>query len=156
MAEFDEDERKPAPEFEARDSDGHTHRLGDYRGQWLVVFFYPKAFTPGCTKQTMCFRDRSAEVAAFGAKVLGVSRDDEAVQRSFGQKLGVGFPLIADHDGAVSRAFGVARRLFSVAKRVTFVIDPQGRVAARFHHELQATRHVDDVLAFLKRHAAPV
>lgn len=150
MPTFAVSDRKAAPNFEATDSEGNAHRLTDYRGRFLVVFFYPKAFTPLCTKQTACFVSRHRELTELGAAILGVSRDEPSVQAKFRAEQRADFPLIADPSGDVSRAFGVARSLFKVAKRVTFVIDPEGRLAGRFHHELSSQSHVDDAIACIR------
>lgn len=150
MTTFTANDRKPAPDFSGVDTTGKTHALSDYRGRWLVVFFYPKAFTPLCTKQTACFVSRHGELTDMGAALLGVSRDSQAVQQRFRTELQADFPLVADPSGEVSKAFGVARSLFKVAKRVTFVIDPEGRVAGRFHHELGTQSHVEDAIACIQ------
>jgi peroxiredoxin len=140
----------PAPDFEALTTDGKTVRLGDYRGQHLIVYFFPKAFTPGCTAESRRFRDNYEDLRALGADVLGVSMDDPNTQCEFAQKLETRFPMIGDREGTLARAFGVKRALLPLAKRVTFVIDPEGRIAARFAHEFQVSRHLDDVLRYLR------
>jgi peroxiredoxin len=138
-----------APRVQARAHDGSTIDLRDFRGRYLVLYFYPKAFTHGCTIETKQFRDHCAELAALGASVVGVSPDRRQLQCDFAQLHQLPFRLIADEDGAVCGAFGARRSLVPLTKRVTFVIDPQGRIAARFHHELNVSRHVERVLAFL-------
>ena len=139
-----------APRVQARAHDGSTIDLRDFRGRYLVLYFYPKAFTHGCTIETKQFRDHYAEFTALGASVVGVSPDRRQLQCDFAQLHQLPFALIADEDGAVCSAFGATRSLVPLTKRLTFVIDPQGRVAARFHHELNVGRHVEQVLAFLK------
>ena len=141
-----------APSFVAQTGDGRTVSLADFRGKYLVLYFYPKAFTAGCTKEARRFRDNHAEIRELGADVVGVSVDDSAVQCQFAAREKVGFPLIADRDHSLSTSYGVMRRLLPFAKRITFVIDPEGRVVARFEHELQVNKHLDGVLRFL-RHA---
>jgi peroxiredoxin Q/BCP len=139
-----------APDFAVLSTENRLVRLDDYAGRWLVVFFFPKAFTPGCTKEATAFTAQQAAVEALGARILGVSVDDHAVQCAFAREKHLGFPLLADTDQTMSRAFGVTRGLLPFNKRVTFVLDPDGVVRARFHHEVQVIRHVDDVLAFLR------
>jgi len=139
-----------APAVETTASDGEPFRLADHRGSWLVLYFYPRSFTPGCTIEAKGFRDHRAEIEALGATVVGVSIDDHDTQCRFMEHHGLGFRLLADEDGSITRDFGVKRPLMNSAKRVTFVIDPEGKVAARFQHELRFGRHIEDVLAFLK------
>jgi peroxiredoxin len=151
MAKLDVGDR--APSFEAAAGDGSTVRLADLRGRHVVLYFYPKAFTPGCTAQTQAFRDHAAEIRQLGAEVIGVSVDEAPTLCAFGERYEVQFPLVADVGGAIARAYGVRRGLLGIAKRVTFVIDPEGLVVGRFHHELRATQHVDDVLELLRSRA---
>jgi peroxiredoxin len=143
----------PAPDFAGK-ADGRVVRLSDYRGRYLVLYFFPKAFTPGCTKESIRFRDNYDEIRELGGDVVGVSTDDLATQCNFAQELRVKFPIIADDDASISRAYGVRRSLFPVVRRVTFVIDPRGRIAARFDHEFQISKHLDDVLHFLRQNSA--
>jgi peroxiredoxin Q/BCP len=144
-----------APDFAVPSTENRLVRLDDYVGRWLVVFFYPKAFTPGCTKEAVAFTAQSEAIEAMGASVLGVSVDDLAVQCAFAREKHLGFTLLADVDQTMSKAWGVSRGFLPFDKRVTFVVDPEGVVRARFHHEVQVTRHVDDVLAFLRANASP-
>lgn len=140
----------PAPDFQAQTTDGRTVSLDDFAGRHLVLYFYPKAFTPGCTKEARRFRDNYSELKELGAEVLGVSIDDHATQCRFAESERVTFPLVADPGGELSRKFGVKRMILPVARRVTYVIGPDGRIAARFEHEFQVNRHLDDVRSFLK------
>ena len=128
----------PAPDFSGVTTDGKPVALKDYRGRKLVLYFYPKDDTPGCTRQACSLRDHNAEIAAKGAAVLGVSTQDEASHRAFTRKFNLNFPLLADTDGAVGRAYGtlggkgvLAKLMTAVgmAERVTFIIDEQGRIA---------------------------
>jgi peroxiredoxin Q/BCP len=139
-----------APEFSVRATDGKHISLSSFRGRYLVLYFYPKAFTPGCTKEARRFRDNHVEIRELGAEVVGVSIDEPSVQCEFAERQQLAFPLIADNDRAVSTAYGVVRRFLPITKRVTFVIDPEGKVAARFEHELQVNKHLDNVLRFLR------
>lgn len=144
----------PAPDFTVAASDGRTLRLSDFRGKRLVLYFYPKAFTPGCTAQTRRFRDNYAELQALGAEVVGVSVDTEARQCDFAQAERVRFPLVADADRTLSRDYDVLWPVLSIDRRVTYVIDPAGVVEAVFHHEVQVSKHLDDVLDHLQARAA--
>ncbi|MBM4279766.1 MAG: peroxiredoxin [Deltaproteobacteria bacterium] len=139
-----------ALDFAVPPTENRLVRLDDYVGRWLVVFFYPKAFTPGCTKEAGAFTAQSHAIEALSASVLGVSVDDLAVQCAFAREQHLGFALLADVDQPMLKAWGVSRGLLPFDERVTFIVDPDGVARARFHHEVQATRHVDDVLAFLR------
>jgi peroxiredoxin Q/BCP len=143
-----------APEFVARATTGQRLKLADYHGKYLVLFFFPKAFTPGCTREAVRFRDNSVDLKALGAEVLGVSLDDMATQCDFAARNTLNYPLIADDDGRVSELYGVKRALLPVDKRITFIIDPQGRVAARFEHQFQVNKHLDKVVEFLRKLAS--
>jgi peroxiredoxin Q/BCP len=143
-----------APEFELRDQDGDTVRLADLRGRTVVLYFYPKADTPGCTTQACGVRDRRADYEAAGAVVLGVSPDPPAKLRRFAEKYGLDFTLLGDEDHAVAEAYGVWVEKSMYGKRywgnerTTFVIDPDGRVAAILR-KVKPAEHDERVLAEL-------
>lgn len=124
-----------APDFELPDQDGRTVKLSDFRGKPVVVYFYPKADTPGCTTQACGVRDHEADYAAAGAVVLGVSPDPVAKVKRFHDKQSLNFPLLADEDHAVTERYGVwvqksmYGRTYWGAERTTFIIDPAGKVA---------------------------
>ena len=131
--------------------------LDDYRGRKLVLYFYPKDDTPGCTKQACSLRDHQAEIVARGAAVLGVSTQDEASHQAFTKKFSLNFPLLADTDGAVGRAYGTLggpgivsklKTAAGLAERVTFVIDERGRIAHVIDRPDVAS-HAQEVLALL-------
>ncbi len=142
-----------APDVAATGQDGKPISLHAFRGRYLVLYFYPKAFTFGCTIESKGFRDHAAEIEALGAAIVGVSMDSQATQCEFAASHQLPFALLADEQGELCRTYGVARALLKRPKRVTYVIDPEGRVAACFQHELNFTRHVDEVIAFLKARA---
>lgn len=125
----------PAPPFEARDQDGQLVRLSDFAGKKVVLYFYPKDDTPGCTAQACNLRDNYEALLARGYVVLGVSVDDEASHRKFRQKYALPFPLLADTDHRIVEAYGVWReksmygRQFMGIARTTFVLDEAGRIA---------------------------
>jgi thioredoxin-dependent peroxiredoxin len=139
-----------APEISAEATDGRVVRLSALRGRWVVVYFFPKAFTPGCRAEARRFRDAYPELRELGAEVIGVSVDDHATQCDFAKSLEVAYPLIGDKSKEISTAFGVVRPLLGFDKRVTFVIDPEGIVRGIFHHEFQISKHLDDVLHLLQ------
>jgi thioredoxin-dependent peroxiredoxin len=142
--------RVPAPAFSGPASDGTTLNLGDFRGRHLVLFFYPASFTYGCTRETVRFRDAASELAALGAAIVGVSPDPIETQCQFASHYQTPFPILADPDYRIARDY---KALFPVVHRVqraTFIIDPEGYVVARFHHELRFERHADDALAFMR------
>ncbi|TRW24259.1 thioredoxin-dependent thiol peroxidase [Flavobacterium zepuense] len=121
-----------APQFTGTDETGKTHTLSDYKGKKLVVFFYPKADTPGCTAEACDLRDNYHFLQAQGYELLGVSADNQKKQAKFKEKYSLPFPLIADEDKAVINAFGVwgpkkfMGRLFDGIHRTTFLIDENG------------------------------
>ena len=141
----------PAPSFESTSTRGERVRLEDFRGRYLVLYFFPKAFTPGCTHESKRFRDNYPELQAHGAEVVGVSTDGHATQCEFAQRYELTFPLVEDPGGRISEAYGVKRRLLPLNKRITFVIDPEGKIAARFHHDFQVNRHLDEVVRFFDK-----
>jgi peroxiredoxin Q/BCP len=138
-----------APVFAARTHAGTSFDLRDARGRYLVMYFYPKAFTLGCTRESKDFRDHFAEIQALGATVIGISPDLPQTQCEFASHHDLPFLLLTD-SGEISRAYGAHRSILPLTKRITFVIDPNGRIVARFHHELDVGRHLQEVLAFLK------
>lgn len=138
-----------APEIEAPTTAGTRFRLSEQQGLCTVVYFFPKAFTPGCTAETKRFRDNYAELALAGATLVGISTDDETTQCSFAESLRAPFPLIADPRKVIADAYGVLWPLLGVPHRATFVIAPDRRVLAVFRHEIQIKKHRDDVLRFV-------
>jgi thioredoxin-dependent peroxiredoxin len=126
---------QPAPDFELPNQAGRTVKLSDYRGQPVVVYFYPKADTPGCTTQACGVRDHRADYAKAGAVVLGISPDPVAKVERFHDKHNLDFDLLADEDHAVTDAYGVwveksmYGRKYWGAERSTFIVDPDGKVA---------------------------
>ena len=147
----------PAPDFEGVTTDGARVSLKDFRGRKLVMYFYPMDDTPGCTKQACSLRDHNAEIAAKGAAILGVSTQDEDSHRRFTAKYRLNFPLLADRDGVVGRAYGTiggggllsaAKALIGLADRVTFIVDEKGRIAHVIDRP-DVANHAEEVLALL-------
>ncbi len=124
-----------APSFTLPDQEGRVHTLEDYRGRWVVLYFYPKDDTPGCTKEACGFRNEKGRLEALGAVVLGVSADDVKSHSKFHSKYALNFPLLADPSQQTIRAYGAWGRKQFMGKeyegvlRYTYLIDPQGRIA---------------------------
>ncbi|MBT9612453.1 MAG: peroxiredoxin [Burkholderiales bacterium] len=139
-----------APDFNLPDQNGKQHRLADYRGKWLVLYFYPKDDTPGCIKQACAFRDDIFTLRKMGAEVVGVSVDDTASHAEFAKKYSLPFPLLADQQGATAERYGSLTKLLIMkfAKRNTFLIDPQGLVA-KVYLSAEAGRNSEQVIADL-------
>ncbi len=143
---------EPAPEFELSDQDGQLHSLEDYRDRWVVLYFYPKNGTPGCTTEACEFRDNIFEYRRLNAQVLGVTLDDVESHKSFAENHSLPFPLLADTRGDAADAYGVKTRMFgmTVARRQTFIIDPEGRLALHYE-DVDPDTHAAEVLADLER-----
>jgi peroxiredoxin Q/BCP len=141
-----------APDFTAKTQSGESWRLREAleRGP-MVVFFYPKDFTPICTAEVCEFNDELAQFAEIGAQVVGVSRDSVDSHAEFAARHGLGFTLLSDPDGKVRELFGIKKTLGLVDKRVTFIIDRQGVVAHVFASALNARAHVDEARRALAR-----
>jgi peroxiredoxin Q/BCP len=142
---------KPAPEFELADQQGQLHSHEDYRDQWVVLYFYPKDETPGCTTEACEFRDDIFAYRKLNAQILGVSLDDVESHRKFAENHGLPFPLLADTEGSTADAYGVKTKMmgWTVAKRQTFLIDPDGNVA-RHYEKVDPDEHSAQVLADLE------
>ena len=139
-----------APDFAATAQDGRAVKLSELRGKRVVMFFFPKAFTHGCTIETRQFRDHYSELAALGAEVLGVSVDSAESQCEFASREGVPFPMIGDPSRNIGRSYDVLWPLLNVARRITYVVGPDGRIEAAFHHELLVSKHLEAVRAHLQ------
>ncbi len=141
-----------APDFEAVNHQGRRVRLSDvWKERPVVLFFYPRAFTPGCTAEACHFRDLNSEFEKLGAKVLGISSDGESRQSEFAGEYGLPFELLSDPDGSIQKLYGVKRRMIPFAKRVTFVIDKGGTIVEVIHDELSMNAHADKALQALER-----
>lgn len=141
-----------APEFDLLDQNGKRQRLSDYRGKWLVLYFYPKDDTPGCTTEACNFRDDYFKIRALGAVVMGVSLDDVSSHKAFSEKYHLPFSLLADSKKQVAKAYNVLRGfgLFSFSSRQTYIIDPQGKVA-KHYASVNASRHATEIIKDLKK-----
>jgi len=143
-----------APDFALKSDDGRRYALKDFRGKKVVLYFYPKDDTPGCTKEACSFRDNLARVTSKGAVVLRVSRDDTASHAKFRDKYDLNFPLLSDDEGKVTDAYGVwkmknlyGREFFGIV-RTTFLIDEEGKIS-RIWPKVKVEGHTDEVLAAL-------
>jgi peroxiredoxin len=141
-----------APDFTLAAPGGKTVKLSDLLGKGpVVLYFFPRAFTPTCTIETRGFRDAYTELRDLGAQVLGISTDTLETQCSFAAKNTVSFPMIGDSTSRISRAYKALWPILPLAQRVTYVLDEEGIIVARFHHEFHGKKHIDDVLSFLRR-----
>lgn len=140
-----------APDFKLTDSKNTEHQLADYKGKWLVLYFYPKDDTPGCTKEACHFRDDLFQLEKLDAKVVGVSVDDTDSHATFAKKYNLPFPLLADKDGKVANSYGALSNfgLFKIAKRYTFLIDPKGKIA-KTYLSVDTSRHSQEIIDDLK------
>ncbi len=143
---------KPAPDFNLPDQHGKMHTLQDYRGKWLVLYFYPKDDTPGCTQQACAFRDDLNHITELGAQVVGVSVDDSASHAAFAKKYNLPFPLLADKTTETAERYGSLMNLIfmKVARRYTFLIDPQGNVS-KVYLSVETSRHSKQIIEDLQK-----
>jgi peroxiredoxin Q/BCP len=135
-----------APDFSVKDTNGNTVTLSGLAGKKVVLYFYPKDDTPGCTKEACSFRDNQAAYQEKGIAVLGVSYDDETSHQAFTSKYNLNFPLLADTDGALAKAYGVDAGGY--ARRVTFLIDETGTIL-KVDSSVNTATHAEDILAEL-------
>jgi peroxiredoxin Q/BCP len=142
-----------APDFRLQDQNNEWHELADFNGKWVVLYFYPKADTPGCTTEACEFRDNIFAYEDIGAAVIGVSLDDVASQADFAEKYSLPFPLLSDAQQEVAKLYGVLTSFgaMQVADRQTFLINPDGKIAKHYGKgEVDPASHSAEVLADLK------
>ncbi|NEO48697.1 MAG: peroxiredoxin [Moorea sp. SIO4A3] len=132
-----------APAFTVKDDEGNTVSLSDFAGKTVVLYFYPKDDTPGCTKEAQSFRDNYAEYQGKDMVVLGVSMDDEASHKQFKEKYGLPFTLLADTDGSITKAYDVDGGGYS--KRVTYIINGEGKIT-HVDETVKTATHAQDIL----------
>jgi peroxiredoxin Q/BCP len=135
-----------APDFTVKDTNGNTVRLSDYAGKPVVLYFYPKDDTPGCTKEACSFRDNYQQYLSKGITVFGVSMDSETSHQAFTEKFNLPFPLLADQDGALTQAYDVDGGGYS--KRVTYVIGGDGKIT-HVYTTVKTDTHATDILTDL-------
>ncbi|MEO6976146.1 MAG: peroxiredoxin [Gallionella sp.] len=143
---------QPAPDFNLPDQNGKLHTLQEYRGKWLVLYFYPKDDTPGCTQEACSFRDDLSQITALGAQVVGVSVDDTSSHAEFAKKYHLPFPLLADKSTETAARYGALINLWLIkfAHRYTFLIDPQGNIN-KMYLSVETSRHSKQIIDDLKK-----
>ncbi len=145
-----------APEFTLPDQDGKTHSLADYKGKWVLLYFYPKDDTPGCTKEACMIRDAFPDFGKLGIAVLGVSIDPPASHKKFAEKHALPFTLLADTEKKAVHAYGVwgkkkfMGREYEGTLRTSFLIDPEGKVA-KVYEDVKPETHADEVLKYFAK-----
>ncbi|HLC94413.1 MAG TPA: thioredoxin-dependent thiol peroxidase [Patescibacteria group bacterium] len=145
--------QKMAPNFSLSDQDGKMHTLSDYRGKWVILYFYPKDDTPGCTKEACSFRDNTQQLTQKDIVVLAVSADSPASHKKFAEKYHLSFPLLADVEKETIKAYGAWGKKKFMGKeydgilRTTFLIDPRGVVKKVFENVTPAD-HAREILTF--------
>ena len=137
-----------APNFSLQDQNNITHTLSDYEGQWIVLYFYPKDDTPGCTTQACDFRDAVKRIIVSKAIVFGLSLDSVTSHKLFAEKYNLPFSLLADETGEVSELYDSLRKLLGYAKRNTFIVDPKGNIA-KIYLSVDPKTHSEMVLSDL-------
>ncbi len=154
---------KPAPDFEALATNGKTIKLSDLKGSWVVLYFYPKSFTPGCTAEACALRDSYDKITEIGVKlpgdedkeqrsdiiILGVSTDSIETQNKFKAEYKLPFELLSDKEKTISKAYDVLGMTGMTAQRKTFIIDPQGNIAYVFD-KVDAGKHDQEVMKALE------
>lgn len=140
-----------APGFRLQDQKGEWHALEQYRGQWVVLYFYPKDDTPGCTKEACAFRDNIFAFEDLGAVILGISLDDVESHEAFAEKYSLPFSLLSDAEATAATEYGVLKTMgtFKFAQRQSFIIDIDGNIA-KHYAKVNAEEHSTEVLADLK------
>ncbi len=141
---------KLAPDFSAPSTEGKTAKLADYKGTWLVLYFYPKSFTPGCTKEACSLRDGFSEIQQLGGVILGVSFDDMETQNKFRSTYNLPFHLLSDAKKEVAKAYDSVGIAGMMAQRKTFLINPDGNIAHIFSG-VDVGKHNSEVAAELKK-----
>jgi len=141
-------EGNKAPEFALRSQDGNRIHLSDFRGKTVILYFYPKDDTPGCTKEACSFRDNAMKFEELKTEILGVSTDDVELHKQFQKKYNLSFTLLSDPEKKVTKLYGV-KNLFGLADRVTFVIDKEGVIKRIFPH-VDASHHSEELLEFVR------
>lgn len=142
-----------APPFSLPDQDGKIISLSDYKNKNVVLFFYPKDFTPGCTQEACSFRDKYSEFKRYNAEVIGISSDNAASHSKFATEHRLPYKLLTDTNASVAHLYGVKKTFGLFAGRASFVIDSKDIVRFNFSSQLQADQHIVETLAALKKFA---
>jgi peroxiredoxin Q/BCP len=144
-----------APEFNLPDENNNYHKLSDYLGKWVVLYFYPKDDTPGCTAEACSFRDSLADLKKYGVEILGVSKDSVKSHKKFSEKYGLNFPILSDESLETIKAYGAygekkfMGKTFEGVSRVTFLIDKKGYVKKK-HEKVSPKKHAREILDDIK------
>lgn len=144
-----------APAFSLTDQDGTTHSLDQYKGKWVLIYFYPKDNTPGCTKEACLLRDAWSEFEGHNAVVLGVSKDSEASHKKFADKFNLPFPLLADTETQMIQNYDAWKeksmfgKTYMGIQRMSYLIDPDGKIA-KVYPKVKPAEHAEQVLADLQ------
>ncbi len=141
-----------APDFQLTDQYHNLHKLSDYHGKWVVLYFYPKDDTPGCTREACHFRDDVFTIHKLNAEILGVSMDDQKSHEKFSRKYGLPFPLLSDEDGNVAKIYAALWSLgpVKVARRHSFIIDAEGKIA-KIYRDVDPDQHSNEIIQDLKK-----
>ena len=141
-----------APAFKLPDSQGKEISLNDYKNKWVVLYFYPKDDTPGCTTEACHFRDDFKLLESLGAKVIGISIDDSFSHKKFAEKYNLPFPLLSDASGEVASLYGALNNflVIKLAKRYTYLINPQGKIA-KIYLSVDTSKHSQEIIEDLKK-----
>ena len=145
-------EGQPAPDFAAADQEGHPVRLEAFRGRWLILYFYPKDMTLGCTREAIGFRDVKERLDSLGASLVGVSTDDAAAHRHFTHRCRLNFPLLVDPTRKMCRdyhAFGPLGDIIDKSSRITYIINPEG-IIVKAYRFVNPMNHAQTVLRDLQ------
>ena len=141
-----------APNFNLQDQNGNWHTLDNYKGQWVVLFFYPKDQTPGCTTEACNFRDSIFEFQKLNAQILGVSLDDIESHQAFSEKYSLPYPILADVNKECATEYGVLGKfmMMTIAKRQSFLINPEGQIV-KHYKKVDPDTHTKEVIIDLKQ-----
>ena len=141
-----------APNFSLPDNQGRQVSLNDFKGKWVVLYFYPKDDTPGCTTEACHFRDDFKLLENLGAQVIGVSIDDSFSHKKFAEKYNLPFPLLSDASGEVASLYGALNNflVIKLAKRYTYLINPQGKIA-KIYLSVDTSKHSQEIIEDLKK-----
>lgn len=146
---------KKASDFKLPDENGYPLSLADYKGRWILLYFYPKDMTSGCTVEAQCFRNRFNDLKALNVQVLGVSADDSESHKKFKEKERLNFPLLADTEKKMINAYGVWKEKLMYGKkymgiaRESFLIDPSGKIV-KHYEKVKPAEHAAEVVADVK------
>lgn len=145
----------PAPAFSAKNQEGNTVSLGDFKGKFVLIYFYPKDDTPGCTKEACTFRDEYARIAKLNTVILGASHQDEKSHQEFKKKYHLPFDLLADPDGKLSESFGVGTfpvvgKLLGLSHRESFLISPEGKII-KHYPKVDPSSHAKEVIEEIEK-----